>query len=164
MHKMSLRSADKRGFTLVEVMMGGLVLVTLFITALGALQQGFSMLDTARNTTLAAQVIQSEIEDLRLQPWAKISDPDIISDSGPIDLKDSIGKYLDEAEGEALAARLSATRTIVDVPDRASNLKRVTITVSWSDYLGRHHTRSYETLLGHFGLSDYFVASHSATP
>ncbi len=161
MQKSSPRTKRGQGFTLVEVMIASLVLTVMILSALGALLQGFKLLDTARNTTVAAQIAQSEIEDLRLQPWSKVSDPAIISQSGPIDLKASIGKLLGTAEGEALASRFSATRTIVDVPNRESKLKRVTIAVAWSDYTGVTHTRSYETLVGQYGLTDYFVATHA---
>lgn len=144
-------------------MVAGLVLVVLFLSALAALQSGFRMLDTARNTTLAGQILQSEIEDLRLQAWTKIAAYPVGAPVA-IDLAASIGKHLDSGEAAALAQRFSATRTVADVPDRAGNLKRVTIALSWRDYAGTLHTRSYETLLGHFGLSDYFVTTHTASP
>ena len=103
-------NAAKRGFTLIEVMMATFVLVLIFLSTLAAIQQGFSMLDTARNTTLAGQVIQSEIEDLRLRPW--ISMPA----SGTIDLAASIGEGLSQTERTMLANRFTATRTIVGMP------------------------------------------------
>lgn len=164
MKKLSQNTTSLRGFTLVEVMIASLVLTVMILSALGALLQGFKLLDSARNTTIAAQIAQSEIEDLRLQPWSKISDPAIISHSGPIDLSASIGKLLGAAEGEALAQRFSANRMIVDVPDRGSKLKRVTIAVTWHEHNGVVHSRSYETLLGQYGLTDYFVATHAPTP
>jgi prepilin-type N-terminal cleavage/methylation domain-containing protein len=164
MKKLSQNTTARQGFTLVEVMVASLVLTIMILSALGALIHGFRLLDSARNTTLAAQIAQSEIEDLRLQPWSKISDPALISHSGPIDLSASIGKLLGAAEGEAIAQRFSASRLIVDVPDRGSTLKRVTIAVAWHDYNGTTHTRSYETLIGQHGLTDYFVANHTPTP
>ena len=151
-------NAAQRGFTLIEVMMATFVLVLIFLSTLAAIQQGFRMLDTARNTTLAGQVIQSEIEDLRLRPW--ISMPA----SGTIDLATSIGTGLSQTERAALASRFTATRTIVGMPGRETDFKRVTVSVAWNDYSGRSHTRSYETFLGRNGLSDYFVTIHNSTP
>ena len=150
---------SRKGITLVEVMIASLVLVMIFLGALGVMQQAFGMIDTARNSTLAGQVIQSEIEDLRLKSWAVLS---AIPAQAQIDIAQSVGKGLTTTDSAALAQRFTATRTIADVANRGGNLKRVTITVAWADTSGTRHTRSYETLFGHFGLSDYFVATHGA--
>jgi Tfp pilus assembly protein PilV len=158
MQKKPTRTAAKQGFTLVEVMMAAFVLIAMFCTALAAIFQGFSLLDTARNITLAGQIGQSTIEDLRLQPWSKIV---TYPTTATIDLTQTIGIDLSQTEASAIAQRFTATRTIVDVPDRASDLKRATITITWADTNQLSHSRSYETLLGHFGLTDYFVATHS---
>jgi Tfp pilus assembly protein PilV len=157
MQKQHSTARSQKGFTLVEVMVSGLVLVMIFLGALGALQQGFRMIDTARNTTLASQIIQSEIEDLRLKSWAVLC---AVPAQSQLDIAGSVGRGLATAESTALAQRFTAIRRVADVADRGGNLKRVTITISWTDSSGISHTRSYETLFGHFGLTDYFVATH----
>ncbi len=165
MQKASLTAKSESGFTLVEVMMATFVLVFMFFATLSALQQGFAMLDTARNTTLAGQIIQSEIEDLRLRQFVSLPA------SGTIDLASSIGANLSANERQTIASRFTATRLVQDVPGRTgtdsngntiSTLKRVTISVQWQDYGSRLHYRSYETLVGYNGLSDYFVTIHGA--
>ena len=45
--------------------------------------------------------------------------------------------------------------------DGVSTFKQVTFSISWRDYNNRSHTRSYETFLGRYGLSDYFAATHN---
>ena len=164
------RTADPRGFTLVEVMLASVVLVTIFLGTLTALVQGFSMLDTARNTTLAAQIIQSEIEDLRLQPWTALN-AHPVDTAETVDLAHSIGSTLSPAELAELSQRFTVTRRFTNVAGRTGldadgtttipTFKRVTFTVSWTDYHHRSHTRSYETSLGYRGLSDYFAATHT---
>ena len=42
-------------------------------TAIIALQMDFKALNLARDSTLASQIMQSEIERLRLMPWANSS-------------------------------------------------------------------------------------------
>ena len=160
-------NAAKQGFTLVEVMMAAFVLVTVLLSTLTALIQGFAMLDTARSTTLAAQIIESQIEDLRLQPWATINGFEPNKDQ-TIDLAAAIGSNpsLSTAEKAALAQRFSITRRFTDAAGRTdvdglSTFKRVTFSISWRDYNNRSHTRSYETSLGKNGLSDYFAATHN---
>ena len=150
--------------------MASVVLVAMFLGTLTALVQGFSMLDTARNTTLAAQIIQSEIEDLRLQPWTVINGYPTAT-AQTIDLAHSIGSTLSATELAELAQRFTVTRRFENVAGRTGldasgtttipTFKRVTFTVAWRDYHHRAHTRSYETALGCRGLSDYFAATHS---
>lgn len=135
--------------------MAAFVMVVMFLGALTALQQGFQLLDTARNTTLAGQIIQSEMEDLRLKSWTQMPG------SGSIDLTASIGKELSATERAALASRFTATRTITGVTGRETDFRRIVINVTWHDYSGRPHTRAYETLIGRNGLSDYFVTTHA---
>ena len=166
MHKSPTHTAATQGFTLVEVMMAAFVLVTILLGTLTGLLQGFAMLDTARNTTLAAQIIESQIEDLRLQPWATIID--LSNAPETVDVAAAIGSNpsLSTAEKAALAQRFSITRRFTDAAGRtdadgASTFKRVTFSISWRDYNNRSHTRSYETYLGRYGLSDYFAATHN---
>jgi len=167
MHKSPTHTAATQGFTLVEVMMAAFVLVTILLGTLTGLLQGFAMLDTARNTTLAAQIIESQIEDLRLQPWATINGFPPSTDQ-TVDLAAAIGSNpsLSTAEKAALAQRFSITRRFTDAAGRtdadgSSTFKRVTFSISWRDYNNRSHTRSYETFLGRYGLSDYFAATHN---
>jgi Tfp pilus assembly protein PilV len=161
MKKLSQNTTSRQGFTLVEVMIAGSVFTLIFLSALSAMQHGFKLIDTARNTTIAAQIIQSEIEDLRLKAWGVLSS---LPAETQIDIAQSIGSGLSANERTSLAQRFTANRRIADVPDRDNNLKRIIISVTWADASGLRHNRSYETLFSHFGLSDYFVAEHSVAP
>ena len=88
-----------------------------------------------------------------------------------LDLAHSIGSTLGAAELAELSQRFTVTRRFANVAGRTGldadgtttipTFKRVTFTVSWTDYHHRPHTRSYETYLGYRGLSDYFAATHT---
>ncbi len=141
--------------------MAAFVMVVMFLGTLSALQHGFQLLDNARNTTLAGQVIQSELEDIRLKSWATMPT------TGPIDLTTSVAEGLSAQERAALSDRFTATRTVTGVSGRETDFRRIVISVAWKDVAGRGHRRSYETLVGRNGLSDYFVTTHgqsSTTP
>ena len=60
------------GFTLVEVMMAAAILVAGFLGMIGAVTITSNMMDTARRQTVAGQIINHEIELLRLQNWSTI--------------------------------------------------------------------------------------------
>src|SRR5687767_1372146 len=67
------RHAGRGGFTIIEVTMATFVMAFGIATSIIALQTGFRALDVARDSTLASQIMQSEIERLRLWPWNNTS-------------------------------------------------------------------------------------------
>ncbi|MBI2516216.1 MAG: prepilin-type N-terminal cleavage/methylation domain-containing protein [Opitutae bacterium] len=65
-------SSPARGFTIVEVMMASAILVVAFMGMIQAVTIGSEMLATARRQTLAAQIINHELEKLRFVDFATI--------------------------------------------------------------------------------------------
>jgi hypothetical protein len=131
--------------TLIEVMIGALVLTLVFFSTFSVIQSGFEMIDVSRNTGLAGQILQSEIEDIRLKNWASL----------PADGTSTI--TLPEAFN-SVSGRFNATRTVSSVN---SDMKKVTVQVTWTAYTGRTHTRRYETYYTKGGLNDYYVSNRS---
>jgi hypothetical protein len=82
------------------------------------------------------------LEDIRLLSWEKLPA------SADIPLT---------AE---LASKFKARREVVD---ERTDVKLITVTVSWSDYQDRPHKRSYATLYTKNGLADYFVVSRRSS-
>lgn len=131
--------------TLIEVMAGAMVLVLIFISTFTVIQRGFEMIDISRNTGLAGQILQSEIEDIRLKNWSNL----------PADGTSTIAL---PPAFDTVAGRFNATRTVASVN---AEMKRVTVQVTWTAYTGRSHTRRYETYYTKGGLNDYFVSNRS---
>ncbi len=134
------------GFTLVEVMVAATVMVFGITTAIVTLQRGFQALDHARNLTFASQVMQSELERLRLKNWTQMQ---ALQDAGP--------GAVDITAPAGLAPTFRCTRTIRDLK---TDMKEVTLVSSWSGYDGRTHSVRYLTRYGKSGLYDYFYTSH----
>jgi hypothetical protein len=103
------------------------------------------MMDVSRNTGLAGQILQSEIEDIRLKNWASL----------PADGTTNITL---PSAFNAVSGRFAATRTVSSIN---SDMKKVTVQVSWTAYTGRTHTRRYETYYTKGGLNDYYVSNRS---
>src|SRR4051794_27675334 len=61
------------GFTIFEVMAAAIVMAFAIATSITTLQRGYRTIDLARSTTIAGQLLQSVMEDLRLQTWAQIT-------------------------------------------------------------------------------------------
>ncbi len=127
-------------------MIASIVMVLAITTAITTLQRGFQALDTSRNTTYASQVMQSELERLRLKSWAQIQ---ILQDSGESAV--TVGGVT------GAAGSFRCTRTI---RDRKTDMKEITLVSTWNGYDGRPHTLSYITRYGKSGLYDYFYTAH----
>ncbi len=132
-------------FTLVEVMVASTVLVFGIVTAITTSQRGLQALDTARNLTAASQVMQSEMERIRLLNWAQLG---ALQQSGATDVP---------AETAAGLARITCTR---DIADLKTDMKQITLTAVWRGYDGRDHTARLITRYGKSGLNDYFYTTH----
>lgn len=167
MRHSSPASRDRRaGFTILEVTMATFVLAFGIATCLTALQYGMRQVDTARSTTLAGQIVQSEIEILRLQNWAQIvalqaaqpsaTTPTTIDPATTI--TSGTSTTLDTRLA-TIASRFVCTRLIEDISGR-SNIKRITLQVAWEGIDGREHTLSFQTRYARNGLSDYFYVAH----
>ncbi len=139
--------------------MAASVLVLGIATSITTLQFGMRAVDTARNMTLAGQIMQSEMEILRLQNWSQICalpasatvDPSTTISSGSSTTLDSTLN--------TIASRFTCTRTVADIAGR-SDIKAIALNVSWAGVDGRHHALSYETRYAKNGLSDYFYVAH----
>lgn len=135
------------GFTLVEVMIAATVLALGITTAITTLQHGLRSIDTARHYTHASQVMQSEMERLRLKNWAQIQS---LQDS-----KDSI--VAAGGVGGAAAESFACTRTIQDL---RADMKEITLVSTWRGIDGRAHSVRYVTRYSKSGLYDYFYTAH----
>jgi type II secretory pathway pseudopilin PulG len=145
------------GFTIFEVMMAASILVLVISTSLAVLQTGMRAVDTARNTTLASQICQSAIEVLRLQNWTQIC-------ALPASEAVNISSVISSGTGTTLDTTLSTftslftcTRT---VSASKTNMRVITITVSWNGNDGRAHSVSTQARYAKNGLNDYIYVSH----
>lgn len=138
----------------MEVVMASFVMAFGIATAIVALQSGFKFLDVARDSTLASQIMQSEIERLRLWPWNNTSTPAVDS---ICELPNSEAVSLSAmfASNASLATKFSVTRKVEPDATR-SDVRHITVSVTWNSYDGRQHTRSFTTMYAKNGLYDYY--------
>lgn len=128
-------------------MLAAILLLIAITTAITTLQRGFQALDTARNYTFASQVMQSELERLRLKNWAQLQELQSARDQSVA---------FTRVNGTA-AASFACTRAIRDLK---TDMKEITLVASWQGHDGRTHTVRYITRYGKTGLYDYFHTSH----
>lgn len=120
--------------------------------ALVAMQAGLKTLDVARGTTLASQLLQSEMENLRLQSW---SDMEAIEGTEEVDLAVLL---TDQPEALAVAEGFDfvLTRTVQDVTGREGDMMELILRASWRTLDGRTLQRSFRTYYTRNGLYDYY--------
>ncbi len=141
------RRASTGAFTIAEVLLASTVLLLGIVTAITTLQRGLQASDTARNLSFATQLMQSEMERLRLKSWSQLEE---LQGSG------DAAVTLDRSAADA-AARFSCTRAITNLKD---DMKEITLTAQWRGYDGRFHTARLVTRYGHNGLNDYISTVH----
>ena len=127
-------------------------------TSLIALQTGFKYIDVARGDTLASQIMQSEIERLRLMAWSKTTPVDVVDSITELPASETVDLSTMFSTNLALASRFTVTRTVAadtSATPRA-DVRYITVTVRWSSSDGKSHTRSFTTMYAKNGLYDYY--------
>ena len=142
-----LRLRERSGFTLIEVALASTILLVGFVGMIEALAVGSEMLDTARKQNIAGQIVQGEVEYLRMQSWSAVSS---LASTAP----DYLSNY-PEFSSTSLATVAGTTFTFsrqVISPNPHPNIRQVALTISWTSITGKPHTRSCNAYVGKFGL------------
>ena len=144
-HAVANRRSRRAGFTIAEVSLATMVMALGIATSITALQMGFRSLDVARGTTLASQILQSEIERVRMMSWSSIN---ALPASARVDLSTMF------TSSPTLAASYTVTETVNDVI--AGEMRQIYVSAVWRGYDGRSHQLSMVTYYTKNGLYDYY--------
>ncbi len=150
------------GFTILEVAMASFVLALGIATSIIAMQSGFKTIDVARGTTLASQILQSEMERLRMMSWTAITGLSTATDTtAPMPSGSPAGvEMFDGADyfsaNPDVAGKYLITRTVTPDGGRPGDVMNINIAVTWTSVDGRSHTRSFRSLYVKNGLYDYY--------
>jgi len=168
---------SSRGFTIMEVALAATVLAFTLMGMIGVVEAGAKMLDLSRKQTFAAQILHSEIEQLRLQSWTTISGylpgnaayaaaPGGGYPAGPTTLSaandPSFAMFI--AQYPQTANIFTLTRTVTCIKPSQANLNpsayaspplliQVTFTIKWSGVTGHSYSRTDTTFVSANGLS-----------
>ena len=131
-------------------------------TSIIAMQTGFKSIDLARGTTLSSQIIQSEMERLRMMSWTTMTALNTATDTvAPFPTGSPAGiEMFDGAtyfsSNPGIAGKYTITRTVEADSTRPSDVYNITISVAWVGYDNRRHTRSFRSMYAKNGLYDYY--------
>jgi hypothetical protein len=156
LHTLSRRSrrlSRAQGFTLVEVACAAFVLLFGIASSIVAMQSGFRSLDYARGLTLSSQILQSEIEAIRLLPWGQVKAlPETPPEKLPLVDLDTV------FEDAPRPHNFKIYHAFEDVI--AGQMLRITVTASWTTLDGITHRRSTSTEYCIDGLNDFYATKH----
>lgn len=145
-------ASRRSAFTLVEVMMAAAILAAGLIGMIQAVASGSEMLDVARKQTIAAQIINGQIEYIRLLSWSEVGnlDPNHTASVDASDQSANIAKgFVFGTNLPAISQGFTCKRLITTVK---TDLKQVAYTVSWTGLTGRSYSRNGSTYVGKNGL------------
>ncbi len=143
------------GFTIFEVAIAGAVMALGIATSIIAMQSSFKTIDVARDTTLASQILQSEMERLRLMAW---NNPTTTAVDSICELpeKEEVSLSSMFSSSAAVAARFRVVRTVEIDSSRPTDVRYITIYVQWRTADGRTQQRSFRSMYAKNGLYDYY--------
>ncbi len=126
-------------------------------TSLAVLARGFDSLDSARCISYASQIMQSEMEKMRLTSWgdgtrAGTGTSGVTSYSTTPYVMPKDSNYFTAGD---VGSRMTVTRTASDVH---TGMIKVTFTISWTTHDGHAMSRTYFSYYGKNGLYDLFSA------
>lgn len=151
-----LRGTREAGFTIPEVMVATFVMALGIATSVIAMQAGFKQIDVARGTTLASQIIQSEMERLRMMPWSKTSPVDVVDSIIELPASETFDGTAFFSANPDLAGRYEITRSAAPDTARPTEVMNITVRVRWQSYDLRWHQRSFKSTYCKNGLYDYY--------
>ena len=134
-------------FTILEVAMATFVMGFGIASSIITMQAGYKQIDLARGTTIAAQILQSEMERLRLMSWGMIS---------ALPATETFDGSTHFSGNPAIAGKYSVTRTVAANATNPTDLKDLTVTVVWQTFDGRSHQRRFTANYAQNGLYDYY--------
>ncbi len=130
---------DQAGYSLLELMVGMMILGIILASTYTAMKQGFYLLESTRNNTRVSQVLQDEMESLRTMNWPAI------------EALESSGGFFEENSGYTCVRVISAPK---------ANQLEVVLTVSWTNSRAMDFTTNFVTYFTKEGLNDFYSRSY----
>jgi hypothetical protein len=164
----------------MEVALAATVLALTLVGMIGVVESGTQMLDLSRKQTIAAQILHSEIDELRLQSWETVSG---YNSSGPVfgagyapgpttlTSGNDPSYAIFVANYPHASTIFTLTRAVACIKPAQANfnpssnyaapplLLQVTFTIQWKGVTGRSYSRTTTTLIGSNGLSEVYQQS-----
>lgn len=141
------RLRSQRGITIIEVAMAALIMGLVLATAITTLQRAFISLQNARDLNIASQMLQSEMEKMRLADWTTVNGFSTSSTVVTLDTAFTSNAFVGH--------RFTLSRT---VSDPKTDTRIITLQVVWQGADNRQLSRRLAMRYSRNGLYDYFYS------
>lgn len=143
-------AAAQQAFSLTEVMFAALIVGGVFVSLFVAISQGFAVIQTARENLRATQILQEEMEVLRVLNWDQIT-----TNPPPWNFTAAFYPTGGTNQGVLYNGVVNITNS-TSTASYAGDMKLITVSLSWK---GGNITRNREmrTLVTRYGLHNYFL-------
>ena len=134
---------DRSGYTLAEVMIASIIMALVLVSVMGIVGRSVRYLSDIRRTSRSSQVLQQEMENIRLMTWSQIQAlPNSFSDPN---------------DPNHLYAGTVSTRSF-DTYSGTTTVLAVTLTITWTNQsASRVLTNTLTTLVCNGGLNKYIL-------
>src|ERR1051325_1656119 len=146
-------AARPHAFTLVEVMLAVVIVGVEFVSLYVAISQGFAVVRSTRENLRATQIMQEQVEILRVLNWDQIT-----TNASPWNFSASF--YPAGGTNQGLIYSGTVTLTNAPGPDAySSDMRLAIVSLSWTNGENTHAVRNRElrTLVSRYGLHNYFL-------
>jgi len=126
----------------MEVMLAVVIVGVEFVSLYVAISQGFAVVQSARENLRATQIMQEQVEIVRVLDWDKIT-----TNSSPWNFSANFYPASGTNQGIAYSGTIVLT------------MRLVVVSLSWTNGANSRITRNRElrTLVSHYGLHNYFL-------
>jgi type II secretory pathway pseudopilin PulG len=146
----------RRAFTLIEAMAAASIMLLLMLALFGGISYGFSVTRISRENLRATQIILEKMEGIRLYTYDQI----VSSNMFPTTFTDTYYPSI-SSTNESVGITYYGQFAVSDPGTGTgynSNIKLVTVTVSWTNSFGTSsiaRSRQMQTMIARYGIQNY---------
>jgi hypothetical protein len=143
-----------RAFSTIEVTVASAISAVMFLTLYAGVSWGFATIKVAREDLRATQIALEKMETMRMYSWEQINSNGFVPPTFTAPFFPPLNSSSDTNGGVVYYG--TTTLTNVTLPTAYSNdVRRVIVTVSWTNDYRVPHTRKMETMISQYGMQRY---------
>ena len=149
------RAADRdQAFTLIEVMLAVVIVGVEFVSLYVAITQGFAVVQSARENLRATQIMQEQVEIIRVLDWDKV----ITTPSPWLFNANFYPAGGTNNQGLLYLGSIAVTDAPVPV-GYSADMRLVVVSLAWTNGANARILRNRElrTLVSRYGLHNYYL-------
>lgn len=146
------------GFSLIETMMGSMVMTMVLAGSFSALSQGVDMANRARNEQFADRILNNEVQYLRTLSWNEINQSNIDGlEAKPYSHAETVSFLSGTREYFDGNVPLRDLKLDVDhTSSHSSTRKHIELTLTWKEISGRDMSRTVTFSYSKNGIYDSY--------